>query len=284
LKYNMHIPVLKNEVIEGLNPKENENFIDGTFHMGGHSELILKKTKPNGKILGIEIDEDIFKKATDKFKENKRVILVNDSYINLEKIVKNNNFKSIDGILLDVGMSSWHIDESKRGFTFKKDEPLDMLFGKEGIRAEEIINTYTKEELERILKDYGEEKKARKIAEAIVKARKEKPIKTTFELISVLAQSHRSLPQIFQALRIEANKELENIRKVLPQAMNVLESGGRLAVISFHSGEDRIVKQFIKENKEKLEVLNKKPIVPKMEEVRQNPRSRSAKLRIIIKK
>ncbi|HOI60071.1 MAG TPA: 16S rRNA (cytosine(1402)-N(4))-methyltransferase RsmH [Candidatus Pacearchaeota archaeon] len=280
----MHIPVLKNEVIEGLNPKENENFIDGTFHMGGHSELILKKTKPNGKILGIEIDEDIFKKATDKFKENKRVILVNDSYINLEKIVKNNNFKSIDGILLDVGMSSWHIDESKRGFTFKKDEPLDMLFGKEGIRAEEIINTYTKEELERILKDYGEEKKARKIAEAIVKARKEKPIKTTFELISVLAQSHRSLPQIFQALRIEANKELENIRKVLPQAMNVLESGGRLAVISFHSGEDRIVKQFIKENKEKLEVLNKKPIVPKMEEVRQNPRSRSAKLRIIIKK
>ena len=280
----MHIPVLKNEVIEGLNPKENENFIDGTFHMGGHSELILKKTKPNGKILGIEIDEDIFKKATDKFKENKRVILVNDSYINLEKIVKNNNFKSIDGILLDVGMSSWHIDESKRGFTFKKDEPLDMLFGKEGIRAEEIINTYTKEGLERILKDYGEEKKARKIAEAIVKARKEKPIKTTFELISVLAQSHRSLPQIFQALRIEANKELENIRKVLPQAMNVLESGGRLAVISFHSGEDRIVKQFIKENKEKLEVLNKKPIVPKMEEVRQNPRSRSAKLRIIIKK
>ncbi len=202
----------------------------------------------------------------------------------MEEIVEKNNFKNIDGILLDVGMSSWHIDESERGFTFKKDEPLDMLFGKEGIKAEEIINTYTKEDLERILRDYGEEKKARKIADAILKARKEKPIKTTFELINVLAQSNRSLPRIFQALRIEANKELDNIRKVLPQAMKVLKSGGRLAVISFHSGEDRIVKQFINENKENLEILNKKPIVPEMEEIRQNPRSRSAKLRIIIKK
>ena len=147
----MHIPVLKNEVIQGLNLIENENFIDGSFHMGGHSELILEKTRPNGKVLGIEIDEDVFKKAKDKFKENKRVILVNDSYINLEEIVKNNNFKNVDGILLDVGMSSWHIDESGKGFTFKKDEPLNMLFGKEGIKAEEIVNTYTKEEIERVL-------------------------------------------------------------------------------------------------------------------------------------
>lgn len=280
----MHIPVLRKEVIKGLNPKKNENFVDGTFHMGGHSELILEKTKPNGRILGIEIDEEIFKKVEKKFKGNKRVILVNDSYVNLEKIIEENDFKDINGILLDVGMSSWHIDESKRGFTFQKNEPLNMLFSKDGTSAEEIVNAYPKEELERILKDYGEEKKYRKIVEAILKARKEKPIKTTFELISALAQENRSLPRIFQALRIEANKELENLKKVLPQALRALKNGGRLAVISFHSGEDRIVKQFIKENKDNLEVLNKKPIIPLKEEIRQNPRSRSAKLRVIIKK
>jgi len=278
----MHIPVLKKEVIEGLNPKEDENFIDATFHMGGHSQLILEKTK--GKILGIEIDEDIFKKAKEKFKDNKRVVLINDSYVNLEEIVEEIDFKNVNGILFDVGMSSWHIDESKRGFTFKKDEPLNMLFKKEGMSAEEIVNTYTKDELERIFKDYGEEKKARKIAEAILKARKEKPIKTTFELRNVLAQNYHALPRIFQALRIEVNKELENLRKTLSQALKVLKSGGRLLVISFHSGEDRIVKQFIKENKDKIEPLNKKPIVPEMEEIKQNPRSRSAKLRILIKK
>ncbi|MDD3032566.1 MAG: 16S rRNA (cytosine(1402)-N(4))-methyltransferase RsmH [Candidatus Pacebacteria bacterium] len=280
----MHIPVLPKEVLRGLSPKSNENFIDGTFHLGGHSELILKEIKPEGKILGIEIDEDIFKEAKEKFKGNDKVILVNDSYVNLEKIVEQNDFKNISGILLDVGMSSWHIDESKRGFTFQKDEPLNMLFQKEGLTAEEIVNTYSKEELERIFKDYGEEKKYRKIAEAILKTRKEKPIKTTFELISVLAQSRQSLPRIFQALRIEANGELDNLRKTLPQALKILKSGGRLAVISFHSGEDRIVKQFIKENKESLEILNKKPIVPELGEIRQNSRARSAKLRIIIKK
>ena len=280
----MHIPVLPKEVLEGLNPKPNENFIDGTFHLGGHSELIFKKIKPEGKILGIEIDEEIFKQAKNKFEKNKEVVLVNDSYVNLEQIVENNKLKDIDGILLDVGMSSWHIDESQRGFTFQKNEPLNMLFRKEGLTAEEIVNTYSKEELERIFKDYGEEKKYRKIAEAILKARKEKPIKTTFELISVLAQSRQSLPRIFQALRIEANGELDNLRKTLPQALRVLKSGGRLAVISFHSGEDRIVKNFIKENKESLIVVNKKPIVPGVDEVRQNSRARSSKLRVIIKK
>ncbi|MDD4358739.1 MAG: 16S rRNA (cytosine(1402)-N(4))-methyltransferase RsmH [Candidatus Pacebacteria bacterium] len=283
----MHIPVLKDEVIEGLNPKGSENFVDGTFHMGGHSELILKRTK--GKVLGIEIDEDVFKEAKKKFEKNERVISVNYSYVNIDKIVKDYNFKDVDGILLDVGMSSWHIDESKRGFSYLKDEPLNMLFRKEGTTAEEIVNTYSKDELERIFKEYGEEKKARKIAEAILKARKEKPIKTTFELINVvkkavLAKSFDPIQRIFQAIRIEANKELENIREVLPKALDVLKGGGRLAVISFHSGEDRIVKEFIKNNKEKLEIVNKKPITPKREEIAENPRSRSAKLRVVIKK
>lgn len=278
----MHVPVLLKEVIEGLALKSNDNFIDGTFHLGGHSEVILKEISPKGKILGIEIDKDIFEKAKEKFKNEKRIFLINDSYANLKEI----DFEEVGGILLDVGMSSWHIDESKRGFTFKKDEPLNMLFSKDGMTAEDILNNYSKEDLERVLSDYGEERKARKIAEAILKQRKEKPIKTTFDLINVvkvvLANNTHSYPKIFQALRIEANKELDNLRKVLPDALSKLKKGGRLAVISFHSGEDRIVKQFIKENS--LEVLNKKPIVPKAEEVRQNPRARSAKLRIIIKK
>lgn len=285
----MHIPVLRKEVIEGLDPKKDENFIDGTFHLGGHSELILEKTVPRGKVLGIEIDEEIYRKAKEKFKENNRLILANDSYANLEKIVKENSFEDVDGILLDVGMSSWHIDESKRGFTFQKDEPLNMLFRKEGLTAEEIVNTYSKQDLERIFRDYGEEKKARKIAEVILKERKEKPIRTTFELINVVqkvVQTKKGSPwaRVFQALRIEANRELDNLRKVLPQALKILKSGGRLAVISFHSGEDRIVKEFIKINKEKLEVLNKKPIISTKDEIKQNPRSRSAKLRIVIKK
>ena len=279
----MHIPVLLKEVIEGLALKQNDNFIDGTFHLGGHSEMILKEISPKGKILGIEIDKDIFEKAKEKFKNEKRIILVNDSYVNLKNI---DFFEKVEGVLLDVGMSSWHIDESNRGFTFKKEEPLNMLFSKDGKTVEEILKTYSKEDLERVLSDYGEEKKARKIAEAILKQRKEKPIKTTFDLINVvkvvLANNTHSYPKIFQALRIEANNELQNLKEVLPEALNKLKKGGRLAVISFHSGEDRIVKQFIKENS--LEVLNKKPIVPKIEEIRQNPRSRSAKLRIIIKK
>ncbi len=275
----MHIPVLKDEVLKGLDIQENDNFIDATFHMGGHSELILQKTK--GKILGIEIDEEVFEKAQKKFKNNERVILVNDSYVHLENIVRESNFKNIKGILFDVGMSSWHIDESKRGFTFQKDEPLNMLFKSQGTSAEEIINKYSKDELEKVFNDY---KEGKKVVKAILKSRKEKKIKTTFELISALDQNYYSLAKIFQALRIEANKELDNLKKALPQALNVLEKQGRLLVISFHSGEDRIVKEFAKENKEKVIALNKKPILPKKEEVMQNPRSRSAKLRILIKK
>lgn len=275
----MHISVLKDEVLKGLDLQENDNFIDATFHMGGHSELILQKTK--GKILGIEIDEEVFKKAQKKFKNNERVILVNDSYAHLENIISESNFKNIKGILFDVGMSSWHIDESKRGFTFQKDEPLNMLFKSQGTSAEEIINKYSKDELEKVFNDY---KEGKKVVKAILKSRKEKKIKTTFELISALDQNYYSLAKIFQALRIEANKELDNLKKALPQALNVLEKQGRLLVISFHSGEDRIVKEFAKENKEKVIALNKKPIIPKKEEVMQNPRSRSAKLRILIKK
>ena len=276
----MHIPVLKKEVLDYLAPQKQENFIDGTFHKGGHSKLILEQTGPLGKVLGIELDESIFKEAQAEFKGNKRIKLVNDSYINLEKIVKENNIKNISGVLLDVGMSSWHIDESGKGFSFQKDEPLNMLYN-QGITAEEIVNTYSQKDLERIFTEYGEERKARKIAENIIKNR---PIKTTLALKqiiqkSVLASKITPIAKVFQALRIEANQELENLKKVLPQTLDVVEKGGRVVIISFHSLEDRIVKEFIRENKDKIEILTKKPITPTSEEIKQNSRARSAKLR-----
>jgi len=279
----MHIPVLKQEIIEGLNIKPNQNFIDGTFHRGGHGLAILEKNKPSGKLLGIELDKDIYNIAKKEI-NNERLILVNDSYINLKKIVEKIKFKNISGILLDVGMSSWHIDESKKGFSFLKNEDLDMRYGKGELTAEYIVNNYSRQGLENILKEFGQEKYFKKIAKLIIENR---PIKKSKELAEIIK---KKLPyskihpatRTFQALRIETNQELENIKTVLPQAMNILKKEGRLAVISFHSLEDKIVKEFVRENN--LQALNKKPITPTLEEIKNNPRSRSAKLRIIIKK
>jgi 16S rRNA (cytosine1402-N4)-methyltransferase len=278
----MHIPVLKKEVIEALDIKSNQNFIDGTFHRGGHGLAILEENKPNGKLLGIEIDEDIYNIAKKEI-SNDRLVLVNDSYANLKSIVEEYNFKDVSGILLDVGMSSWHIDESEKGFSFMKDEELDMRFGRGDLTAKEIVNTYPQDKLEYILKEYGEERYAKKIAKAIIESR---PISTTKQLADLIKRRvpySRIHPatRTFQALRIETNQELENIKKVLPQALDILNEKGKLIIISFHSLEDRIVKQFIKENN--LNTLYKKPITPTLAEVKENSRARSAKLRVIIK-
>ncbi len=280
----MHIPVLLKETIEYLDIKENGNYVDCTLNGGGHTKEILKRTK--GKVLGIEIDKEIFEKIK---KENiERLIPINDNYANLENIIKENDFNNIDGILLDVGMSSYHVDQSKRGFSFQKDEPLLMNYSSE-LTAEEIVNTYSEKDLERILKEYGEEKFARKISIQIIKDR---PIKTTFQLIETIKKSTPSFyhkgrihfaTRTFQALRIEANKELENLEKVLPQALEVLKKGGTLIAISFHSLEDRIIKNFFKNHLEEVELLTKKPVLPDEEEIKSNPRARSAKLRAIKK-
>lgn len=274
----MHIPVLLNEIIEQI--ESNKNYIDCTLGFGGHSKEILKKNGPNGKVLGIEIDKEIFEKTI----KDERLIAVNDSYVNLEKIVKKHNFKDISGILLDAGMSSYHIDLSGRGFSFNKDEPLLMNYGS-GISAEEIINEYSEDEIERILREYGEEKFSRKIAKKIVEERKRKRIKSTLQLVEIVRKivprsKINPATRTFQAIRIEANKELENLESVLPQALKLLNRGGKLFIISFHSLEDRIVKNFIKNNQLELN----KPITPSEQEIKSNPRSRSAKLRIILKK
>jgi len=284
-----HIPVLVKEVLQYLDPKPNENFIDCTVGEGGHTAAILEKNKPNGKVLGIDLDPQADLMS--------RLILINDSYINLQEIVEKINFKPINGILLDLGMSSVQLEKSGRGFTFLKDEPLDMRYAPEitNLTAEKIINEWPEEEIKRILEEYGEEKFSRQIARKIIEERNPpaggKKIKSTFQLVEVIKKAKFQYGRIhcatktFQALRIAVNDELGNLKRVLPQAISVLSSGGRLVVISFHSLEDRIVKNFFKEQSEQgiVKILLKKPITASEEERGSNPRSRSAKLRAIIK-
>lgn len=296
MKKATHIPVLKNEVLKYLDPKPNENFIDCTVGEGGHSLAILEKNGPKGKVLGIDRDPEQIKNCKEnlaKFKE--RLILVCDNFANLKEIVKRENFKKVSGILFDLGLSSWHLEKSGRGFSFQRDEPLIMRFdGKEGLTAKEIVNQWPEEKIKEILKNYGQERFAKKIAERIVEERKIKPIETTFQLVKIIEKAvpswylHRKIhfaTKTFQALRIAVNEELENLKAGLQKALEVLNKGGRLVVISYHSLEDRIVKNFLKENEKKgvLKILTKKPIRPKGKEIKFNPRSRSAKLRAAIK-
>ncbi|XOB40939.1 MAG: 16S rRNA (cytosine(1402)-N(4))-methyltransferase RsmH [Candidatus Nealsonbacteria bacterium] len=288
----MHKSVLKKEVIEYLDPKTNENFIDSTIGQAGHSLEVLKKNKPNGKVLGIELDNEIYEGLI--IRKIKRLVLVNDSFKNLKEIVKNNNFKPVSGILFDLGFLSWHIEDSGRGFSFKKNELLDMRYSTDSeLTAQEIVNKWKEKEIEEILKKYGEERFSRRISNQIVNQRRIKPIKTTFDLIEIIKRAVPSYyrykrihfaTKTFQALRIAVNDELNNLKEALPQALEVLEKQGRIVVISFHSLEDRIVKNFFKKHsKEKLEILTKKPITASKSEIINNPRSRSAKLRAAVK-
>ena len=285
----IHKPVLVKEVLEYLDPKPDENFIDCTIGEGGHSKLILEKNGPGGKVLGIDADPQQIENSKQLEKEfGERVILINDSYVNLKNIVKANNFNPINGILLDLGMSTEQLSQSGRGFTFLKDEPLDMRYNENSdLSAEKIINEYSEKGIEKILQEYGEEKFARKIAGKIVEERKVEKIQSTFQLVEIIKNSvpiryhHGKIhfaTRTFQALRIAVNGELENIKNVLPDAVSLLAPGGRLVVISFHSLEDRLVKNFFKESSN-LKVLTKKPVTAQGEEVNSNPASRSAKLR-----
>ncbi|MGB9743360.1 MAG: 16S rRNA (cytosine(1402)-N(4))-methyltransferase RsmH [Minisyncoccales bacterium] len=291
----MHLPVLQKEILDFFNPKPNENFIDCTIGEGGYAPAILKRTAPTGKILGIDWDKKQIENCQRRLKQfQKRLVLVVDNFANLKEIVKKTGFGLAAGILLDLGMSSWHLEKAGRGFTFLKDEPLDMRYSPDNdLKAEMIVNQWPEKEINRILKEYGEEKWSIKISREIIKVRKIKPIKSTQELVAIIKKAvplkyqHQKLhfaTKTFQALRIAVNRELENLEKVLPQTINVLKPGGRLAIISFHSLEDRIVKNFLKEKQKQniLKIVNKKPISPNLEEIKINPRSRSAKLRTAI--
>jgi len=292
----MHIPVLQKEVLELLNPKPNENFIDCTLNEGGHSILILEKTGPKGKILGIDWDQEALEKVRKGKPEfKKRLILENDNFSNLTEIVKKNRFNSVSGILFDLGMSSWQLEESGRGFTFLKKEPLDMRFNPNNpLTASKILNYWSEAEIERIVREYGEEKFSSQIAKEIIKTRRVGSIENTVQLVEIIKKAvpfklqHQNIhfaTRTFQALRIAANDELMNLEKALPQALDVLKEEGKILVISFHSLEDRIVKNFFK-NKSfagELKIIAKKPIEPGLKEIKENPRSRSAKLRAGIK-
>lgn len=292
----MHVPVLLKEVIEGLNLKPGDNIVDATVGSGGHAASILEKTSPDGKLLGIDADEGILKEAEKNLsKFGERVILRQGNFSDLERIINNVHFTKISAVLLDLGMSSWELERSGRGFSFLRDEPLDMRFDVSGnLMAADIVNTWPEDKLADIFKNFGQERFARLIAARTVRERKIKPIKTTFELVSIVGRSFpRSYKfgrthfatKVFQALRIAVNDELGNLEKVLPEALDIIEKKGRLAVISFHSLEDRIVKKFfISAKKEgQAEIIAKKPIGASREEIRKNPRSRSAKLRIMEK-
>jgi len=289
----VHKSVLKNEVLEYLNVNENKNYLDATVGEGGHSLSILENNGPKGKVLGIEINEKIYEGLLGK--GFKRLILVNDSFINLEKIIEMERFKEISGILFDLGFSSWHLKESQKGFSFLRDEDLDMRYSQSSsLTAKKIVNEWPQEDLERIIREYGEERFSKRIARMIVEKRKRGTIEKTFDLSETIREAvpgrylHKRIhfaTRTFQALRIATNNELENLKSALPQTLRVLEKGGRIVIISFHSLEDRIAKNFFKEEgkKGKLAIITKKPITPKEAEIIKNRSSRSAKLRAAIK-
>jgi len=290
----VHIPVLQNEVVKFLDPKPNNDYVDCTIGEGGHARAILEKILPNGKLLGIDLTEELIEALKLKFKDFKQnLVLVCDNFSNLKEIAEKHGFRNVSGVLFDLGLSSWHLEKSGKGFSFMREEPLDMRY-EGGVSAEEIVNGCSEEEIARILKEFGEERFARRIAKTIVEKRRVKPIKTTFQLVDVVRsavplwyQKRRIhfATKTFQALRIAVNGELENLKETLPQAVDILKTGGKIVVISFHSLEDRIVKNFFRENSKngKLKILTKKPVVPTIEEVRVNPRARSAKLRVAVK-
>lgn len=293
----IHTAVLKKEVIKYLDPQSNENFVDCTVGEGGHSEDILGKTKPAGKILGIDLDpQQIISSHWLEAHFQDRVTLVNDSYTHLKEIVERKGFGPINGILLDLGMSSAQLEGTEKGFTFKIDQGLDMRYNDQFgyLTAEKIINEWPEERIEQVIREYGEEKFSKKIAKQIVEERKKGRIRTTFQLIEVIKEATPSqywrgkihyATRTFQALRIAVNDELENVKRVLPQAIDLLPPDGKLVVISFHSLEDRIVKKFFSDASKKglVKILTKKPVVASRDEIKVNPRARSAKLRAITK-
>lgn len=286
-----HIPVLVKEVIEYLKIKPDSKIIDATLDGGGHTTAILKKF-PEARLLGIEFDPVLFKSLK---LNNNRLIKINDSYVNLKNIVEKHDFRP-NGILFDLGLSSWHYEASGRGFSFKRNETLDMRFNPEvqTKSAVDIVNKYPEEDLGEAISSLGEEQFARNIAKNIVQTRREKPIVTTEELVNVISRSvpewykHKKIhfaTKTFQALRIAVNDELESVRKGLMEAIDVLKPGGRLAVISFQGLEDKIAKEVFKEKAKNgiIKFVVKGTIRPTWEEQESNPRARSAKMKVVQK-
>lgn len=305
-----HISVLLNECIEGLNIKKDGIYVDCTLGGAGHSSEIVKLLGENGRLIGIDQDKDALKAAKERLKEYKNVTLVHSNFHNIYDVLNDLNINGVDGILMDLGVSSYQLDNGERGFSYMQDAPLDMRMNRENsLSAYEVINSYSEEELFRIIKEYGEDKFAKRIASFIVKNREKKSIETTLELVDIIkmaipAKARREGPhpakRTFQAIRIEVNKELDIIENTIRDGVKKLNKGGRMAIITFHSLEDRIVKNVYKDlsnpckcpstfpicvcNKvPTVKTVSRKPIEPSEEELTVNPRSRSAKLRVLEK-
>ncbi|MBI3738718.1 MAG: 16S rRNA (cytosine(1402)-N(4))-methyltransferase RsmH [Chloroflexi bacterium] len=297
-----HKPVLYKEIIHALQPKRSGRYIDGTLGAGGHARGILEACAPDGRLLGLDLDPQALALARENLAPyGERVVLVQASYVSLLDVLHSLGWNSVDGIVLDLGVSSMQLDAPERGFSFQTDAPLDMRFNPDlGLTAAQLVNTTPEAELADLLFKYGEEPRARKIAGMIVQAR---PITTTKPLADIVKRAYPGHSRVhpatrtFQALRIAVNDELSVLENALPNAVAALRSGGRLAVISFHSLEDRIVKDFFRreskdqinppyeriyevERKAVLKEINRKPITPDEDEIEQNPRARSAKLRV----
>ena len=284
-----HVPVLVQEVLSALQVKPGGSYVDCTVGEGGHASAILEAASPGGRLLGIDMDLQALKTAERvlwSYRDSS--VLVNENFRDLEQVAERHGFTPVDGILFDLGLSSLQLQGGGRGFSFRTEEPLDMRFdNRQEITAWDVVNEYTSEELARVLSTYGEERRSNRIAKAIVYSR---PIDTSLRLAQVVQRAtRRPLGRIhpatrtFQAIRIEVNRELDNLESVLGQAVSLLKAGGKLVVISYHSLEDRIVKLFLRYADRKARTLHRdniRIIPPSKEEVRTNPRSRSARLRV----
>ena len=305
-----HISVLLNETIEGLNIKPDGIYADGTLGGAGHSYQIASKLNGLGRLIGFDQDEDAIKASTERLKEFKNVTIVRSNYRNMKEELNNRGINKVDGILLDLGVSSYQLDTVSRGFSYKEEAPLDMrMDNRNEVTARDIVNNYSQGDLFRIIRDYGEDKFAANIAKHIVMNREIKPIETTTELAEIVKaaipmkfrkQGGHPAKQTFQAIRIELNSELSVLKESLMDMIDLLNPNGRICIITFHSLEDRIVKNIFKEaedpctcpknfptcvcgKKSKGKVITRKPVLPSEEELKLNSRSKSAKLRIFEK-
>ena len=300
-----HYTVMKNEAVDALECKNGLVYVDCTLGGGGHSELILQRISPDGRLIAFDIDDDAIRAASERLKNYNNITIVKESYTNIKKVLKNLGIEKITGgVLFDLGASYHQLTKAERGFSFMKEAPLDMRFDTNSdFTAYDVVNFYPEEDLVRIFSEYGEERFSKRIAKAITEARKNKKIETTLELSDLIIKSTPKIKsavhpatRVFQAIRIEVNHELQNVKNTLNDVLDLLEFGAIISVISFHSLEDRIVKHLFKYHSQRchcdknqmvckcpppvLELVNKKPIMASAEEIKENPPSRSAKLRI----
>lgn len=305
MKEFKHYTVMKNEAVDALNCQDGLIYVDCTLGGGGHSELILKRIQPNGRLISFDVDQDAIDAATERLKNYKNLTIVKNSYTNIKQVFKDLGIEKITGgILFDLGASYHQLTKQERGFSFSKEAPLDMRFNMDSdFSAYDVVNNYKEEELVKIFSEYGEERFSKRIAKTIVQKRQAKPIQTTTELADIIVEATPKIKssihpatRVFQAIRIEVNHELQNVKNTLTDVLDLLDFNAIISVISFHSLEDRVVKHVFKYYSTRchceknqmicncpppiLELVNKKPIMATEQEIKENPPSRSAKLRV----